>query len=249
MRLSAAGMVSLMAVVSPAQSPEETMRGLADQMGLLGKGTVTTLATEVRHSRETTTRVSAAFSCPQGGKPQLEVLTTRDGRLVQRMTCDGDSIWIHSILQNSYSSVPLSKGAALSHDWRNRLFQTVLARSTGATVFTVSLLADAFGRRFAEGARWEPWHRGAQVSLQGLDVTYRVASPSHAVFAYHLERDEDERLHWTGATFESLAEPGAEGFFRWSATVYPGQVPADFDPKFVPPKGARPMSIEQPANR
>lgn len=249
MRIGSLALATFTAVTTSAQSPEETMRGLADQMGLLGKGTVTTVATEVRHSRETTIRVSAAFTCPQGGKPQLEVLTTVDGRLVQRTACDGDSLWLHSVLQNTYSSVPLSQGSSLSHDWRTRLFQTVQARSTGATVFTVSLLADAFGRRFAEGARWEPWHRGAQVSLQGLDLTYRVASPTPAVFTYHLERDEDDRLHWTGATFESLSEPGSEGHFRWSATVYPGQVPADFNPNFAPPKGARPVSVEQPAAR
>jgi hypothetical protein len=234
-----------MAMASWAQSPEETMRGLVDRIGMLGQGTVTTVAIDRREARTTTTVVSAAFSWTQGRKPLLEALTVRDGRLIQRTVCDGDTVWDYSAQQNTYWSTRLIRGQALPPNWRNQLFQTVLARSSGATVFTVSLLADMFGQRFAEGGPWRPWHAGARVESNGLDLTYRVATPAPATVTYHLDLDHEKRLVWTGATFESNADVEPRGRFKWSAAIYPGRLPERFDPEFVPPRTARALSVER----
>ena len=180
---------------------------------------------------------------------QLELLEYRDGVLLSRIAGDGVRYWEYDVAKNQYSGTEYGSARHVGNE-RNRLFQNLVRRSTGARAFLARLLADGFGTTSvlpsAGNRAWFPWRPNAVVSMNGNNIVCDATTPTPNRLTYILEPAPGFGYSLKGAQYiEQTSISGRTRTTEWTVTIYPDTIPKDTSFEFVPPQGSRSVSVEE----
>lgn len=241
---------AFLACLSPVLSFGQTS---AEDMMLMGlyklnqtdKVTIETTGSERRGSTFVNLKVTAGlWYAPAEGKVKLEVMSFEDGKLVSRQAADGQSLWNFDVRSNTYSSLMYTNEDGLSNDWKQRVFRTLKLRTTGATAFTVRFLDDAYGTGLSTG-HWQPWIPVSTVTRVDKSVACEAKSPGPNYTLYQLDGSDDDGWTLLGANYDQNDANGQRLDKHYQLTITPGQLPDNVDFGFVPPRGAKVVTIDQ----
>lgn len=209
------------------------------------KVTVETTGNERRGKDWIQVKVAAGlWLAPAENKVKLEVMTFENGKLVARQAADGQSLWDFDARANTYSSLVYADEDGLFTDWKQRVFRTLRLRTAGVTAFTVRLLDDAFGTGLSSG-RWQPWIPVSSVSRVDTNVSCRAVNPAPNDTLYLLDGSDDDGFTLLGATLDQFDVSRQRVDKHWETTLTTGSLPENVDFGFVPPRGARVVTIDQ----
>lgn len=241
---------ALLACLSPVfsfgqTSPEDMMMMGLYRLNQTDKVTIETTGSERRGSTFVNLKVTAGlWYAPAEGKVKLEVMTFENGRLVSRQAADGQSLWNFDVRANTYSSLMYADENGLSNDWKQRVFRTLRLRTTGVTAFTVRILDDAYGTGLSTG-RWQPWIPVSTLTRVDKSVASEAKSPGPNTTLYVLDGSDDEGWSLLGANFDQYDSTGQRLDKHYQLSVTAGELPDNVDFGFVPPRGAKVVTIDQ----
>lgn len=188
---------------------------------------------------------------------RFEAMFRKGVSLTGRLAGDGQYLWQWDPSTRTYSSSRYQtddpEPAGQYADHRQRLLQTIGKRVTGPGSFGSHILMDAFGANASNvstmATRWRPWMPTATVTVRATPSGYAIecttTTPTPATLTYLLETSASGTQVLTGAQYTTTTMiGGAPRTTDWTATIYRGNVPTDFDSTFSAPAGSRSTSVQ-----
>ncbi|MBL8065449.1 MAG: hypothetical protein JNM34_06270 [Chthonomonadaceae bacterium] len=244
--MKAALLVSLLPCVGMAQpSPRDVMDSALDRLAMSDKVAVTTLGAEVRGTRVVDVKVTIAFYYkPLDHVLRLEAMTWEDAKLVSRQVADGEVLWDFDARANTYSSLVYGDLGKLLPNWKSKVFRTLRLRTSGVTAFTFRLLDDAFGPGRGIQA-WTPWVPMARSQMVDKSIQFTAKSPGPNKTTYGYDGDPESGYRLLGAAFRLWDSDEQAVLKRWDTALTVDSLPDNTDFGFTPPRGAKPVVIDQ----
>ena len=222
---------------------------MLDGLGRLGSQdtvSVETSGTELRGTKVVDVKVTVGLIYKVADSDvKIEVLTYEDGKLVTRQAGDGSTLWDYDMRSNTYSSTTYAQpDTGFAKDWKIRFFRTLRLRHTGVTSFTFRFLDEAFGSGMASG-HWQPWIPTSSVERVDSTILCKAETPNHNELTYVFDGDDADGVTLIGAHYDQYAGAGPSTVKHWDTTVTTGVLPDKTEFGFIPPRGARMVSVEQ----
>lgn len=178
----------------------------------------------------------------------LESQIYTGGKLVRRVVADGENLWSYDLLRREYSCVPYTEAAASLGAAMARPFSAAM---TGHFSALGQLISDIYVRA---GANWRPMIGLSQVSVVDptpTNPTYQVQAVSNVgktgpqVTAYYdiSQTSSAYGLESLGMTRRDFVGQQPRTVSWHMVVVWDAFDPKDADFSFVPPKGARSITV------
>ena len=178
---------------------------------------------------------------PAEGHVFVEVLNFEDGKLIGRIAGDGIRLWHFDGRANTYSSYAYgSEDKGLDVSWSAKFFQSLRLKSTGPAAFAAKILDDAMNIG-TKATAWLPWVPTATVERYDNTVVCNAGNPAPNTTTYMLDGDDSNGFSLTSAQYvQAGGQPK-----KWDLTFTVGALPEHTEFGFVPPRGARMVTIGQ----
>lgn len=209
------------------------------------KISVETTGAEVRGNKVISLKTSTSMRYePFNNLVQIETMTFEDSVLTTRLAADGRNFWNYDAKANTFSSYSYANEDGLKTDWKQRLFQTYKLRASGISGFTFRVIDEVYGSGI-RGGKWLPWIPISTVHRSNNTIICESDSPSPNETIYSLTGSDEEGYDLVGVSFRQFDNSRDNVLKRWDLTITPGALLQSTDFGFVPPKGAKPIAIEQ----
>ncbi|MBS1712721.1 MAG: hypothetical protein JST30_00140 [Armatimonadetes bacterium] len=178
---------------------------------------------------------------PAEGRVLIEVLNFENGKLVGRIAGDGLRLWSFDGRANTYSSYGYgTEDKGLDANWSAKFFQSLRLRTNGPSAFATKVLDDAM-HLGTKATAWLPWIPTATVERQENSIVCNAGNPAPNTTTYFLDGDDESGYSLTAARFvQAGGQPK-----KWDLTFTLGTLPENTEFGFVPPRGARMVSVGQ----
>lgn len=206
------------------------------------------------------------FTYDLDGKPkgQVELMDYRANRLIRRIAGDGTVLWNYDVNRNEYSSMTYgSFSGGSGSNYAGRLVQGLSAAAEGPSAYLVRLIRDM---NASSGNSYRTWIPGGTAQLiqdgaqpyedpvrQGWKfravptisyAAYALGSPARRSLVFELVQDQSGNWAFSRFFFAERSGSGSTSkFVEWVGRILPSGIPSSVMYGFIPPTGARPVSL------
>lgn len=229
-------------LVGAQATPQSMMTQALSRIASSDKIAVEATGTEKRGTTLVELKSTVGFYYrPAEGRVLIEVLNFEDGKLTGRVAGDGLRLWSFDGRANTYSSYGYgTEDKGLDANWSAKFFQSLRLRTSGPAAFAAKVLDDAM-HLGTKASVWSPWVPTATVERLENTVVCNAGNPAPNTTTYFLDGDDVSGYTLTGARFvQAGGQPK-----KWELTFTLGALPENSDFGFVPPRGARMVSVGQ----
>lgn len=187
---------------------------------------------------------------------QIDLQVGKNNGLDERITGDGTSLWMWKPAKNEYGALTYGNFEGGQPDkYVHNLCQLVDVEARGHAALAARLIQQAFGNsdsgvNVPVDQRWAPWPAMADIAIDGTDVVCTVGNPATMEVRYELQPLGSGKYKLTGVDYYEAAVMGAKKReTSWHMDIIRLNQPINpLAFKFIPPAGARAVSLPARSN-